>query len=331
VLRGDGGEVVAERIPNPLGDQPFTKKSSPEETARAVAEYKHANRYPPTSQLLEAHHLDLMRPNQRYEQEQPSRFDTDVQLIYSGVKNTIVGDEPIATFLRVTRDGEPAAVNVLAAQARIERAGVQLPLVYTGGAGGYVNEFRPAQLGVDRASMIETEIWFEASPGQEESRSLSFFYTPEAAIPARFTGQFRDALEDGSLVIYAGIDVVKAGHYVIDVNLYGPADEPVMFSRHKDPLPAGRSEVRLLFFGKALRDRGVAPPFHLGQLRGGRVSLDADPDTESMPLADWRYTTKTRFSLDDLSDAEWDSEHKRDMIRFLETHGTKPGRDPAPP
>lgn len=102
-----------------------------------------------------------------------------------------------------------------------------------------------------------------------------------------------------------------------------------MFARHKGPLDAGRTEIALLFFGKALRDQGVPPPYHVGQLRGGRHVLGQDPDFESMALEPWTYTTKAQFSLDDLSDAEWDSDHKQNMIEFLEQHGTKPvGEEP---
>jgi hypothetical protein len=328
IVLDDHGNVVAEQIANPHGEQPFVPKSTPEETARAIEEYRFANRYPPTSQPLRAEDGDLIRPNQRYEKAGPSGFDDSIRLFYSGAKNTIVGNEPIATFLEVTHAGKTHPVKVLAAQARIEAASAEIPLVYSGGGGRYTNQFSPAALGVTRAAVIETEIWFELGPAQEESRTLRFFYTPEAVIPARFTGNFRDAIEDGSLVIYAGIDVIAEGHYVIDCNLYGPGDAPVMWSRHKGPLPKGSSEVKLVFFGKALRDLGVAPPYHIGQLRGGRHVLGQDPDIESMPLADWRYTTQTRFTLEDLSDAEWDSEHKRNMIDLIEKYGTKPGADP---
>lgn len=328
ILLDDRGNVVAEQIPNPHGDQPFVRKSTPEETARAVEEYRFANRYPSTSQPLRVHDGDLMRPNQRYEKAEPSGFDDSIRLFYSGAKNTIVGDEPVATFLEVTRAGKPHPVKILAAQARIEAAEAEIPLAYSGSGARYMNQFSPAALGVSRAAMIETEIWFELGPGQEESRTLRFFYTPEAVIPARFTGNFRDVIEDGSLVIYAGIDVKAEGHYVIDCNLYGAGDAPVMWSRHKGPLPKGSSEVKLVFFGKALRDQGVSPPYHIGQLRGGRHVLGQDPDIESMPLGDWRYTTRTRFTLEDLSDADWDSEHKRKMIELIEKYGTKPGGDP---
>lgn len=329
VLRDDTGAIVAERVSGPASDAPFVRKSSPEETARAVEEYRKANQYPSTSQPLGKHNTDLMKPNQRYENPVPSRFDSGIRYLYSGFKNTIVGNEPVQSFLEVTKDGAPMPVKVLAAQARIRGADdvAEIPLAYGAEGNRYTNSFSPAAFGVKRGSIIETEIWFEVGPDQEESRTLRFFYTPSGAVPARFTGRFRDTLEAGSLVIYAGIDVQREGYYLIDCNLYGAHDEPVMFARYKGDLPAGTSEVRLLFYGKALRDQGVPPPYHIGQLRGGRHDPTRDPDIDSMPLANWSYTTQGRFTLDDLTDAEWDSEHKRHMIELIQKYGTKPGSD----
>jgi hypothetical protein len=145
---------------------------------------------------------------------------------------------------------------------------------------------------------------------------FDFQYTPAGGIPARFTGAFGDAVEAGSLVVHAGVEVTTPGHYVIDANLFDAADQPVAWSRFKGELAAGTQDAELVFFGKVIVDAGAHGPFHLGQLRGARYAPGEDPDLEQMASFTGSYVTRP-YPTDAFSSAEYDSVDKQRMIELL--------------
>jgi hypothetical protein len=144
-------------------------------------------------------------------------------------------------------------------------------------------------------------------------------------VPARFTGSFRDGVEDGSLVIHAGIDVTVPGWYVIDANLYDVRERPVAWARFKGSMAPGAGSIALGFFGKVLLDAGAEPPFSMRELRGARFAEGRDPDLEPMPPYSGAHVVDC--DLDELSDAEWDAPEKAAKLEMLE----REARDPAAP
>jgi hypothetical protein len=319
-----GDTVVVEERPSPGHVETHAPLEDP------LTAYKRINQYPPTSRPLGKEH-DLLTPNRRYENIRPSRLDSDLTYRLTADKNTVVGDDVLNVVFEVWRDGEPFAVTIHEVTADLDddRRGsyAPVPLALTGAAGTYQTAFALATTPYRHPARVRINVRFEHAPGQVEDTWFVFLYTPEEAIPARFTGRFREAIEDGSLVIYAGIQVDEPGWYLIDCNLFGPGAEPVAWSRHKGELTQADREVRLLFFGKVLTDAGVAGPYHTGQLRGARYVEGREPDLESMPFHEGTYTTKP-YRLDQFSDAEWTSDHKDEMIQLLEEQQGGP-HDPS--
>lgn len=328
-IHDDDGTVRARRVDSPLTAGAATY--DPEATARAIAAYREQTKYPPTTNALRSVDVDLLDPDHRPEQPTASRGDSDLQIIYTGDHLGLTGDERLTSWLQAERDGQAAPVKMIGAAVRvIEPAlGEATPLTYTQVDGRWQHVLDPSTLGVTTPVTLGMTVTFDAGGGVEQ-RVLHVAYTPTAAIPARFTGTFRDVVENGSLVIYAGIEVAQAGFFLIDCNLYGPGNEPVAWTRFKGDLPQGAGEVRLEFFGKLLRDQGVEPPFHIGQLRGARRVELRDPSYDQMELGAWSYTTRSDFHLADLSDAEFDDDHKRHMIDLMQANGVKPEPAPAP-
>jgi hypothetical protein len=323
--RGGGGETfVAEEQPSPGEVETRAPLEDP------LTAYKRINQYPPTSRPLGREH-DILTPNRRYETVRPSELDNDVTFLLTADKNTVVGDDVLAVSLEVWRDGAPLAVTIHDAVADLDddRKGTYapIPVEMTGAGGRYEARFALGETPYRHAARVRITARFEHSPGQIERTSFVFLYTPTEAIPARFTGKFREAIEDGSLVIYAGVAIDEPGWYLIDCNLFGPADEPIAWYRHKGNLTAEDREVRLHFFGKVLTDTGVAGPYHIGQLRGARYLEGREPDLENMPFYEGTYVTKP-YRLDQFSDAEWTSDHKDEMIRMLEEQQGGP-HDPS--
>jgi hypothetical protein len=321
---GTDGVVAVEERPSPGGVETHAPLEDP------LTAYKRVNQYPPTSRPLGREH-DILTPNRRYENVRPSKLDNDLTYRLTADKNTVVGDDVLNVILEVWRDGEPFPVTIHEATADLDddRRGTYAPIPFAlpGAAGRYETAFAMAQTPYRHTARVRMNVRFEHAPGQFEDTWFVFLYTPDEAIPARFTGTFREAIEDGSLVIYAGIEVDQPGWYLIDCNLFGPGDQPIAWSRHKGDLTQADREVRLLYFGKVLTDTGVAGPYHLGQLRGARYVEGREPDLETMPFFEGTYTTKP-YRLDQFSDAEWTSDHKDEMIQMLEEQQGGP-HDPS--
>jgi hypothetical protein len=193
--------------------------------------------------------------------------------------------------------------------------------------------FAPSVMRLSRQSAIGLYVEFDYGGARQRAR-IDFQYTPAAGIPARFTGALRDELEDGSLVIRAGVAVARGGHYLIDCNLYDAQDQPVAWTRAKVELSESSREVELSFFGKVIADQKAKGPFRIGQLRGARFDPGRDPDLEQMPPFTGSYATRA-YTADEFSDAEYDSPEKQRMIRFLSEQQERgvhqAGATPAPP
>jgi hypothetical protein len=284
--------------------------------------YRRANVYPPTSRPLSAEHVDLLRPNTRHESVRPTDADDGVTFLFTADRYYVLGDEPLVATLEAWRDGAPLAVTIAQAFAVVLKPGTvpqledAIPVTYAAEGGRMVARFVPSTIaGLTRQTAIGMYVEFEYG-GAKQRGHFDFQYTPSAGIPARFTGQFSDAIETGSLVIRAKVDVIDAGSYLLDCNLYDANDNPVAWTRFKGPLASGVRDAELVFFGKVIVDAGAKGPFHIGQLRGVRFVPGMDPDTEQMPPYEGTYTTRA-YETSQFSSAEWDSPDKQRMIDLL--------------
>ena len=293
--------------------------------------YRKANVYPPTSRPLSKDQLDLLLPNQRHETMRPDDHGAGVTYLFTADRYFVIGDEALTATLDVRRDGQPLAVKITQSYATVldpARHDVRpIPLTFAATGSTLTSVFVPAKLDLVRQSAIAMYLEFDHGNGRQGAH-FDFQYTPARGIPARFTGTFGDAIDAGSLVIHAGVDVATPGRYVIDCNLFDAADQPVAWTRFKGELTAGVHDADLVFFGKVLVDGNARAPFHLGQLRGARFAPGLDPDLEQMRPFTGTYTTRA-YPTDAFSDAEYDSPEKQKMIELLgddRNHGGGAGR-----
>ena len=145
--------------------------------------------------------------------------------------------------------------------------------------------------------------------------SFPFIYTGQP--PARFTGVLRDVVEDGSLAIYLGVQVARPGRYVIVGRLYDSSGNPVAILHFNDFVGAQTSELRLLAFGKLLRDEGGASPFTVQDIQGWRMVEQGNPDREMMEMWAGPYRTASYPNVA-FSDREWDSPTKQRRLQALQ-------------
>jgi hypothetical protein len=318
-----GAARVAALPPPPVA--PYPARGAPGISSDdPLTAYRKANVYPPTSRPLTRDQLDLLQPNQRHEEVRPSDRSDGVSYLFTGDRYFVIADQTVTATLDVRKDGKPIPVTITQGYATVldpvghdERP---IPLTYAPSGSLLAVTLAPAKLGLARQAAIGMYVEFDYGAAKQRAH-FDFQYTPAGGIPARFTGVFSDAIDAGSLVLHAGVEVTSPGHYVIDANLFDAADQPVAWSRYKGELTAGTHDADLVFFGKVIIDGGARGPFHIGQLRGARYAPGLDPDLEQMSPYAGNYTTKP-YPLDVFSDAEYDSAEKQRMLQLL-------GNDPT--
>lgn len=288
--------------------------------------YREQTRYPPGSGRLGEGRVDLLEPNRRYERLSPVPATRDrgpdgiVSFVLEADHYYYSGDEVVDARLRVRRGGRPHAVRVVQAWAEAEAAEgttSSTPLRFEADGALQRSELDLAEHFPDHLGPIQLHAVFEYAPGEREEATLRLFSTPVRSIPAHFTGDDRDVVRGGSLLVEVGIEVQEAGFYRIDANLYDAAGAPVAFAAFKGDLETGRSSVPLEFLGLLLRDVGVAGPYELRQLRGYRFREGAHPDRQRMRDAEHTHWTHA-YELASFSEEEYTSPHKQRMIELLE-------------
>jgi hypothetical protein len=317
-LPGPAVHPDAPKVERPRGVRDPMWGQDPTVVADPLEAYLITSVYPPQSRPLGRHNDDLLHPNQRHEEFVDSD-DGAVDFRFTAV----TGDETLVATLEVRRDGRPVPVTVTtaflapyrAAELPSERARWPVPFEPQGEL--QVGRSRPAAIeGRDETGLVGLYIEFDHGGAERQRAHLVVHVTPEAAVPARFTGEFRDEIVNGSLVVYAGVEVRQGGHYLVDCNLYDAEDHPVAWTRFKGHLDAGVHMVPLTFFGKVLVDSRATAPFRLGELRGARFVEGRDPDLDQMRMFTGEYHTAS-YPLGDFSDAPYDSPEKQRRIELL--------------
>lgn len=199
---------------------------------------------------------------------------------------------------------------------------------------------------------LETTFKIAGRPNDEtHTLETHFFSTPTA--PAKFTGNFREGVRDGSLVISVEMLVESAGRYTIEGNLFQADPEltagteaigteteeiPVGYARADARLGRGLQWVDLTYFGKVLHDQNQAGPYVLRGVRGTQDTgpidpqrLDGSPEEveayletiyqdkpgrKQLPYWTGRFVTRP-YALDEFSRAEYNSPEKQERIKTI--------------
>lgn len=337
VRRGGGGVVVEEGAPEGV------------DYHELYANFLTQTRYPPLSRPLEADQLDLLEPNARHEgpiaitdpkgNRRPDPGDV-YHALFTGDRYAILGDETLAVTFKVWKgddeQGLPVKLDAMTAVAfgtfGEEDLG-PVPIAPVKGPAGTVYQatVAPARMGATRVGDYRLDLYFQTPDGEDLAGHLDFFYTPAAAIPARFTGRFREELRSGSLVISAEVAVTTAGTYDINANLFDERGAPVASSRFLDALEAKKQWVDLMFYGLIFRDKHASGAFALRTLRGARMQPGETPDRAWMPGLDAPYRTSS-YDADDFTSDEWDSPDKQAQIKMYQQRmrEQEEGVPPAP-
>ncbi|MDQ1919431.1 choice-of-anchor X domain-containing protein [Massilia pseudoviolaceinigra] len=302
---------------------------------KTLCDYRAATRYPDLSRPM-SEQPDQVYPNQPVTEthamrSEGGRADPSVQIQTSQSRVFMVAGETVALSLRALDSRgavQPLVITRALAQGitfKGARPTTQLPLAFAddgqmadavAGDGAFGAILAPAQTGLAAFhGTIRTEVRFSVN-GRAGVVLFDIVYSPE--VPATWTGQIREAIEDGSLVYYLKADVRKAGRYVVSGRVDDAAGKPFALATFNDMLGAGQTEVKLTVFGKLLRDQAPALPLTLRDVDGYLLRENTDPDRLMMPRMEGRAFTGKPHALKDFSDAEWQSETR---TRHLEEFG----------
>jgi hypothetical protein len=175
-------------------------------------------------------------------------------------------------------------------------------------------------------------------------------------VAGKFTGLFRERLDNGSLVIEAGIEVQKRLACFVSANLYSVDRElPTHHAERRMILDPSMKTVAFTFFGKIFRDYGHEGVFRLQDLQTQCENLSYPPEwfldseahqaqlqeLQTKPAAAreptriyfeynaYTYTTR-RYVNSVFADREWaspESSRKLDMYRRAAAELDNPSMD----
>jgi hypothetical protein len=342
-VRGNPAHTSADGTLN-LPSPPATE--APQVLSNVMLEnYKTYAMYPPTSRPVTQRRADAFKYNRRQLQYTPVRGDADGGIAFYSVftanKFNVLPGESITITLKANAapdpDGRGYPIHILRSGLGLGRAAdgatvAALDLRDDGGggdaAGGdltYTATVRPADMSelANHHGSVRAFVEFSAN-GATYGHQLFFNIYPDGAVAARLTGNFREAVEEGSLVVYAELEVFKAGYFDLDATLASSDGTAFCHSRFKGPLNEGTREARLLFFGKVIRDAKPAAqsPFRITELYGQMVPAPdriaeatkaGDFAPSAVPPLDKVYVTQA-YDVQSFSDAEWESADKQNRL-----------------
>lgn len=293
------------------------------ELPEAVQRYLETTVYPPTSGRLGPEAVDLLEPNRRYEdfKRLPGApgVDPNLSFLWTCDRYQYTSDQVIEARFEAKNGDAPAVVDSLDAWAQPEsregEVGEPLRLRFREEGGAWLAELDLAALLPEHHGPVALVARYRIADLPEREERIRVFVTPAAAVPARFTGNFRDRVEDGSLLVEVGIEVDLPGFYRLDANLY-KGTTPVGWATYKGTLGRSDGTAPLRFFGKVIHDAGHAGPYEVGEVRGYLFREAEFPDRLHMRSYRERWQTEA-WKLSQFSDDEWDDPQRRRMVELM--------------
>jgi hypothetical protein len=304
---------------NSAGMDPTAAPASPEELYLArMAETKRAllakHRYPAMSQplatktdLLLPHHVEpviRMLGGAGDPSAPPGTPKTPGKVKIQQNQDRIYltpGQNAVASFQALILDGGPAPVTITRSDLTVEAQP-------DGGAASVIANVNfhddgvaPDEVGSDGTWTGNVIVPADTAPAGmnllvditsgDETGTLAFPFIETASAPGKFTQSARDALEDGSVAFYVGVEIDRPGLYEIVARVYDSTGAPISYVRFLDQLTQASTEVRMAVFGGLLVDEGAVPPLVLRDVEGQRMVLNQYPDREVMVEWPANYTS----------------------------------------
>ncbi len=299
------------------------------ETAQQTLQaYRQTTRYPPEARLL-SEQRDQARPNLPVVEVLPLRLADGsvargVRVRTSQERVFVQGEESVRLSVSLRADdGTALPLRIVRASAR------EIPPPNTGSLypvasvnfndegvdgdvqardGVYGVRLQPQRQGFAGLSgALRVEVVLEHATRQA---SVYFDLVLTGMPPAVWTGAVREALEDGTLNFYLGVEVKEPGQYVVSARVDDARGRPVALLTYNDEVAAGAQEFRLSLFGLLVRDVKPVFPLTLRDVEAFLLRPDAFPDRSLMERRPGTLHVSARHSLDAFSTAEWQGEER---------------------
>lgn len=296
-------------------------------TDHTYCSYLAGSKYPIESRPA-AQNPDQLHPNQPVTEMNPMRMEgggnhAKVFLQTSQSRVYLAAGEAVAFSLRAV-DAQGATVPIVVTRAVAQgmtyggsRPTPQVALSFADDGGGadpvagdnaFAGILAPGQTGLAGFhGTIRTEVRYTAG-GRNGFVLFDVIYTP--VLPATWTGQVREAVENGSLSFYLGVEVRQPGRYIVTGRVDDARGQPFALATFNDVLAVGAREVKLTVFGKLMTDERPALPLRLRDVDGYLLRENVDPDRLLMPRLEGQVFASRTRTMQGVSDAEWQSEER---------------------
>jgi hypothetical protein len=236
---------------------------------QTAADYRRRARYPRSAQPLTDDEADpVARDREVSAVESRGRNGAEPTLRVYPAASGFEAPEPAVVFAELTEHGRPAAAREIVATLTVEDLAPIGDVKFhddgrdgdaVAGDGRYTAVIDAERLGTKLATSYLVQV--VARVDEERRGAASFLYSSPHG---RLTGEYRDALVDGSLHVGAEIEVTEAGRFHLEATLYGPDGvEKIAWAQAADWFEPGTHWLDLAFYGLILRERGLDGPYVL--------------------------------------------------------------------
>lgn len=297
--------------------------------------YRESTRYPHESRPM-AEHPDQQRPFDPIADDKPLRNPggqpargvhlrtTQERVFVSGaesVRFTLTAEDdagktlPLLVTRAVAFDLPDARQAIGRPQAAVQFADGGAEPDLKAGDGIFSARLQPSVQGfADYAGTIRLQVQLNQD-GQQGVVNFDVVYEPQ--VPAVWVGGVREAVQAGSLNFYLKANVSQPGRYVVSARVDDANGRPFALLGFNDEVPAGMQEIRLVLFGKLVRDGAPVFPLTLRDVEGFLLIPDRFPDRAMMPRLAGRVHVSGSYPLAAFSDAEWTSEERERYLAEL--------------
>lgn len=285
----------------------------------ALTTYREQTRYPHESRPIEQH-PDQVHPFEPIRESMPLRFPGSqgavpgVHILTTQDRVFMSGDEVVRISVTAQDDaGRTLPLLITRAVAfdlpdpRQAAGRPQLALNFSGSDGVYSADFQPSRTAfADFAGTLRLQATL-SQDGRQGVVNFDVVYQP--LVPADW-GTISDRVADGSLDFLVGINVRRAGRYVVNGRVDDAQGQPFALVSFNEELGSGAQTARLRVFGKLLRDGAPAMPLRLRDLQGFLLLEDQFPDRAMLARREGVVYRSGSYPLKGFSDAEWHSEER---------------------
>lgn len=292
--------------------------------------YLKSNRYPPDSRAMRDH-PDMETPHWvptvtlKIKRADGQKGVADI--ILSQDRRFLVGDEVATLSMRCRIGDQPKPCKIMGAWLKklvdpaVSGTPGGQPVTFTEVDGVQTAKVQPATMGfAGYHGLLRVDVAVDVG-NESGATGYQLELTPDA--PATFTGTIEEAMVDGTLNLFAGVNVKRAGRYVFYARVDDAKGKTFGFLSVNQEFAVGEQKVPYRVFGRLVRDEKPEGPFKLRDLEGFRLIEDQTPDREIIPAREGVVHTTRVYPLESFSEAEWESPEKKRYVDELSKDVTR--------